>query len=68
MTLFLSFVSMIVLCMEENETCVEGKEACMEEGTCIEENKSLSQSMEGWEEKPGRLQWLYILLSLPSVG
>ena len=48
--------------------CIEGKEACVEEGTCMEGNRSLSQSLEGWEKEPGRLySCLYILLSLLSV-
>jgi len=57
----LSSISMIVL-------CTEALEASMEEGTCMEENRSLSRSMVGWEKEPGRLRCcLYILLSLPSV-
>ena len=32
--------------------CIEGKEACVEEGTCMEGNRSLSQSLEGWEKAP----------------
>jgi len=35
---------------------VEGKEACMEEWICMEENRSLSRSLEGWEKEPG---WLH---------
>ena len=47
-TFVLSFISMIPLCMEGKEACVEGKESCMEEGPCMEQNRSLSRSMEGW--------------------
>lgn len=34
MTFVLSFVNTIILCME-------GKEACVEDGTCMEENGSV---------------------------
>ena len=32
----------------------------MEEGTCMEENRSLPRLMEGWEKEPGRLRCRYI--------
>jgi len=57
----ISFVSMIVLCME-------GKEVCMEEGTCVEENRSLSRSMEAWERKPGRLCCCFIYTPISTVN
>ena len=42
MTIVRSFVILIFLSMEGKEVCVEEKEASMEEGTCMEENRSLS--------------------------
>ena len=61
MTFVLSFVNMIVLCME-------GKEVCMEEGTCMEENRSLSRLLEGWEKEPGRLRCCFIYTPGSTVG
>ena len=51
----LSFVSMIVPRAEGKEPGVEGKKSCMEEGSRMEENGSLSRLMEGWEEVSRRL-------------
>ena len=36
--------------------CIEGKEACVEEGICMESNRSLSRSLERCEKEPGRLR------------
>ena len=47
---------MIVPYMERKEAYVEGKEAYIEERTCIEENRSLSRSMKGWDKGPGKLR------------
>ena len=48
--------------------CIEGKEACVEEGICMESNRSLSRSLEGWEKEPGRLRCCFIYTPvLPSV-
>ena len=59
---------MIVLCMEGREACVEDKVACMEEGTCMEGNRSLSRPLEGWEKEPGRLHCCFIYTPVsPSV-
>ena len=68
MAVVLFFVSMVVLCVEGKEACVEGKEACMEEGTCMEKNRSLLRSMEGWEKGPGRLSCCFIYTPLFTVS
>ena len=60
-TCVLSFVSMIVLCMEV-------REACVEEGTCMEENRSLSRSLERWEKEPGRLYSCFIYTPVSAVS
>ena len=39
---------------------MEDKEACVEQGTCMEGNRSLLQSLEGWEREPGRLRCCFI--------
>ena len=66
--IILSFISMIVLCMEAREACMEEKEVCVE-GTCMEGNRSLSRSLEVWGRNlEGSVVVLYILLSLPSVS
>ena len=61
MSIVPSFVSMIVL-------CIEGKEACVEERTCMEGNISLSRSLEGWEEEPGRLPCCFIYTPVSTVS
>ena len=48
--------------------CIEGKEACVEEGTCMEGNRSLSQSLEGWEKEPGRLHCCFIYTPVSTVS
>jgi len=39
---------------------MKGKEACMEEGICMEGNRSLSRLLEGWGREPGRLRCSFI--------
>ena len=51
---------MIVLCIEE-------KEACVEEGTCMEHNRSLWKSLEGWEKEPGRLRCCFIYTPVSTI-
>ena len=59
---------MIVLSMEEREACVEDKEAYVEEGTCMEGNRSLSRSLEGWEREPGWLGRYFIYTPVFTVS
>ena len=39
----------------------------MKEGTCIEGNRSLSQSLEGWEKEPGRLCCCFMCTPVSTV-
>ena len=59
---------MIVFCMEGREACMEDKEACVEEGTCMEGNRSLSRSLEGWEKELGRLRFCFIYTPVSTVS
>ena len=59
---------MIVHCTAGIEACVEDKEACVEEGACMEGNRSLSQSLEGWEKEPGRLHCCFIYTPVSTVS
>ena len=61
MSIVLSFVSMIVL-------CIEGKEACVEEGTRMEGNRSTPRSLEVWEKEPGRLRCSFIYTPASTVS
>ena len=60
-SIVLSFVIIIVL-------CIEGRETYVEEGSCIEGNGSLSRSLEGWEKKPGRLGCCFIYTPVSTVS
>ena len=60
MTIFLSFVSMIVF-------CTEARGARMEEETCMEGNRSLWRSLEGWEKEPGRLRCCFIYAPVSTI-
>ena len=48
--------------------CTAGMEACVEEGTCMEGNRSLLQSLEGWEKEPGRLHCCFIYTPVSTVS
>ena len=47
---------------------MEVKEACVEEGTCVGDNRSLSRSLEGWEKEPGRLHCRFIYNPVSTVS
>ena len=47
---------------------MEDKEACVEEGTCMEGNRSLSRLLEGWEKEPGRLCSCFIYTPVSTVS
>ena len=55
MMIVLSSVSMIVLCMEAREACMEG-------------NRSLSRSLEGWGKEPRRLRCRFIYTPVSTVS
>ena len=59
---------MIVHCTAEREACMEDKEACVEEGTCMEGNRSLSRLLDGWEKEPGRLRCCFIYTPVSTVS